>query len=222
MRHVVGHDGEGDGTALAERRHGVDAARQPLLAYLQEYGAAHMDAVAVRVAYLALCLEVPEVADDGELLSGADGAAYLIIYIGQCGAARRAYLGIVQGAALLAQPFLEDAILQLLHAQVGLLHLLLVGILLAQLAELELCRAQGSLSLPHTVARAGAEAVEIKLVPELCLQLRDLHLLHLNLHLPVRELRLGIRPELRHLLAAYLALVEGLGVVRLGRLQVQS
>ena len=59
---------------------------------------------------------------------------------GERGPSSRASGGSGQGAAFLVQPFLEDAVLQLLHPQVGLLHLLLVGILLAQLVQLQLCR----------------------------------------------------------------------------------
>ena len=61
----------------------------------------------------------------------------------------------------------------------------------------------------------GAKAVQIKLVAELRLQLRDLHLFHLNLHLSVGELCFGVCLELCHLLALYLPLIKGFGVVRL-------
>ena len=171
MTHVVRHYGKSDGTALAEGSNSVDGSCQPFLANLQKDSTAHTDAFAVRIAYLALCLEVTEVAHDSHLLPSADSTAYLIVDIGQCGATWRAYLGIVQRAAFLGQSLLEDAVLQLLHAQVGLLHLLLVGILLAQLAELELCRAQGRLCLSYSIACAGAKAVQIKLVAELRLKL---------------------------------------------------
>lgn len=133
MRHIVGHDGEGDGAALAQRRDGVDDARETLLADAEDDLTAHSDALAVAVGDFALGLEVGEVADDSYLLPGADGAAHLAVDVGQRGAARRAYLGIVEGAALLVESLLEDAVLQLLHTQVGLAHALLVLVLLAQL-----------------------------------------------------------------------------------------
>ena len=98
--------------------------------------------------------------------------------------------------------------------------LLLVGILLAQLVQMQLCRLQGSFCLPHTVAGAGAEAVQVELVAELGFQSGQLHLLHLYLHLAVGELRLGIGFQLRHLLTLDLEFVESLGIVRLCRLQV--
>ena len=95
------------------------------------------------VAYLTFGLEVPEVADDGELLTLRDGTAHFVIDISKRGASGRAYLGIVQGAALLAQSLLEDAVLQLLHAHVGLLHAFLVLVLLAELLELRLADEDG-------------------------------------------------------------------------------
>lgn len=53
-------------------------------------------------------------------------------------------------------------------------------------------------------------------------ELREFHLLHLNLHAAVGELRLYVRLQLGGLLTAYLALVESLGVVGLGGLQVEA
>ena len=58
MRHVVGHDGEGDGTALAQGRDGVDDAREALLADAQDDGTADADALAVAVGDFALGFEV--------------------------------------------------------------------------------------------------------------------------------------------------------------------
>ena len=111
MAHIVGHYGKSDGTALAERSNSVDGTSQPLLANLQQDSTAHTDAFAVRIAYLAFCLEVTEVAHDSHLLPSADSAAYLIVDIGQCGAAWRAYLGIIQSATLLRESLFEDAVL---------------------------------------------------------------------------------------------------------------
>lgn len=111
VRHVVGHDGEGDGTALAQGRDGVDDARQTLLADSQDDLTADADALAVTVGDFALGLEVREVADHGDFLAGADGAAHFAVDVGERGAARRADLGIVEGAALLVEPLLEDAVL---------------------------------------------------------------------------------------------------------------
>ena len=111
VRHVVGHDCEGDGTALAQGRDGVDDAREAFLADAQDDGTADADALAVAVGDFALGLEVREVADHGNLLTRADGAAHLAIDVGERGTARRADLGIVEGAALLVESLLEDAVL---------------------------------------------------------------------------------------------------------------
>ena len=138
MRHIVGHDGEGDGTALAQGRDGVDDAREALLADTQDDGTADADALAVAVGDFALGLEVAQVADHGNLLACADGATHLAVDVGKRGASWRAYLGIVEGAALLVETLLEDAVLELLHTEVGLAHPLLVLVLLAQLRELHL------------------------------------------------------------------------------------
>ena len=83
------------------------------------------------VGDFTLGLEVAQVAHDGNLLTSADGAAHFIIYIGERGTAGRADLGIVEGAALLVETLLEDAVLELLHTEVGLPHALLVLVLLA-------------------------------------------------------------------------------------------
>ena len=138
VRHVVGHDGEGDGTALAQGRDGVDDAREALLADTQDDGTADADALAVAVGDFALGLEVAQVADDGDFLTRADGAAHFAVDVGERGTARRADLGIVECAALLVESLLEDAVLELLHTEVGLTHALLVLVLLAQLRELHL------------------------------------------------------------------------------------
>ena len=53
-------------------------------------------------------------------------------------------------------------------------------------------------------------------------ELREFHLLHLNLHPAVGELGFDVGFQLGGLLTAYLALVEGLGVVGLGGLQVEA
>ena len=45
VRHIVGHDGEGDGTALAQGRDGVDDAREALLADAEDDGTADADAL---------------------------------------------------------------------------------------------------------------------------------------------------------------------------------
>ena len=111
VRHVVGHDGEGDGTALAQGRYGVDDAREALLANTQDDGTAHTDTLAVGVGDFALGLEVGEVADNGDLLSCADGAAHFAVDVGERGATRRADVGIVERAALLVETFVEDAVL---------------------------------------------------------------------------------------------------------------
>ncbi len=63
------------------------------------------------VGDLALGLEVAQVADHGNLLTGADGAAHFAVDIGERGTARRADLGIVERAALLVESLLEDAVL---------------------------------------------------------------------------------------------------------------
>ena len=97
-----------------------------------------------------------------------------------------------------------------MHPQVGLAHALLVLVLLSQLLELQLGRTQRGLCLTHTVAGTGTEAVEIEFVAQLGFELRDLHLLHLDLHPTVGELGSYVRLELGGLLTAYLALVEGL------------
>ena len=138
VRHVVGHDCEGDGTALAQGRNGVDDTRQAFLADAQYDLTADADALAVAVGDFALSLEVREVADHGNLLTCADGAADLAVDVGECGTARRADLGIVERAALLVESLLEDAVLELLHTEVGLPHALLVLVLLTQLRELHL------------------------------------------------------------------------------------
>ena len=111
VRHIVGHDGEGDGTALAQGRDGVDDAREALLADTQDDGTADADALAVAVGDFALGLEMAQVADHGNLLACADGATHLAVDVGKRGASWRAYLGIVEGAALLVESLLEDAVL---------------------------------------------------------------------------------------------------------------
>ncbi len=63
---------------------------------------------------------------------------HLAVDVGECGTARRADLGIVERAALLVESLLEDAVLELLHTEVGLPHALLVLVLLTQLRELHL------------------------------------------------------------------------------------
>jgi len=66
---------------------------------------------AVAVGDFALGLEVVQVAHDGNLLPCTDGAAHFAVDIGECGASWRAYLGIVEGAALLVESLLKDAVL---------------------------------------------------------------------------------------------------------------
>ena len=111
VRHIIGHDGEGDGAALAQGRDGVDDTRQAFLADAEDDGTADADALAVAVGDFALGLEVAQVADHGNLLACADGAAHLAVDVGKRGASWRAYLGIVEGAALLVESLLEDAVL---------------------------------------------------------------------------------------------------------------
>lgn len=124
--------------ALAQGRDGVDNACEALLADAEDDLTADADALAVAVGDLTLGLEVAQVADHGDFLTGADGAAHFAVDVGERGTARRADLGIVEGAALLFESLLEDAVLELLHTEVGLTHALLVLVLLAQLQELHL------------------------------------------------------------------------------------
>ena len=131
VRHIVGHNGEGDGAALAEGRDSIDDAREALLADAEDDLTTHADALAVAVGDFALGLEVTQVADHGNLLARTDGAAHFAVDVGECGTARRADLGIVEGAALLVESLLEDAVLELLHTEVGLTRALLVLVLLA-------------------------------------------------------------------------------------------
>ena len=108
---VMTKTGEGDGTALAQRRDGVDDARQAFLADAQDDPTTDADTLAVAVGDFTLSLEVREVADHGNLLARTDGAAHFAVDVGERGAARRADLGIVEGAALLVESLLEDAVL---------------------------------------------------------------------------------------------------------------
>ena len=82
VQHIIGHDGEGDGTALAQGRDGVDDAREALLADAQDDGTADADALAVAVGDFTLGLEVAQVADHGDFLTSADGAAHLAVDVG--------------------------------------------------------------------------------------------------------------------------------------------
>jgi len=205
-------------------RQGRDA-RHPSLQFVRAdaddgFGS-HPHTVGVGIGHLYFQLEVREVGERGHLTALRHLCAYLAIYIGEDARPWCAYLCVLQCAACLGQVFPEDFQFQILHLQVGLAHLLLVGVLLAQLLQLQATCVVGQFGLTHLVGSARTKAVEVTLVAQLHLQAVQLHFAHTDVHLQVAQPRQVVQPQLLQLVAFHLLLVQQFAVAGLGALQVE-
>ena len=135
MARVVHRHGKGDDAILAEGSDGVDGAVETFLTYLHQYTASYYNTVGVGIGYLAINLEVGEVADHCYFAASTYLTAYFGDDVSEGSFAWRTDICIVESATVFGKALFEDAVLQLLHLEVGLLYTHFVLILLFHLLE---------------------------------------------------------------------------------------